>query len=80
VGVSKPDPRIFGLALDALGIREADRGAVVHVGDSLRYDVTGALAAGIRPLHLDPYGFCPLPDGHEHLRRLDDIVPLLAAG
>jgi putative hydrolase of the HAD superfamily len=80
VGVSKPDPRIFGLALDALGVPEADRSAVVHVGDSLRYDVTGALAAGVRPLHLDPYGFCPLPHGHEHLRRLDDIVPLLAAG
>jgi putative hydrolase of the HAD superfamily len=78
VGVSKPDPRIFGLALDALGIPAASSDTVVHVGDSLRYDVTGALAAGVRPLHLDPYGFCPAPDGHEHLRRLDEIVPLVA--
>ena len=74
VGVSKPDPRIFALALDVLGLAGADRGTIVHVGDSLRYDVTGALAAGVRPLHLDPYGFCPAPDGHEHLRRLDDLV------
>jgi putative hydrolase of the HAD superfamily len=78
VGVSKPDPRIFGLALDALGIPAASSDTVVHVGDSLRYDVTGALAAGVRPLHLDPHGFCPAPDGHEHLRRLDEILPLVA--
>jgi putative hydrolase of the HAD superfamily len=76
VGVSKPDPRIFTLALDALGLPDADRSTIVHVGDSLRYDVTGALAAGIRPLHLDPHGFCPAPGGHEHLRRLDDLVML----
>ena len=76
VGVSKPDPRIFALALEALGLPNADRSTVVHIGDSLRYDVTGALAAGVRPLHLDPYGFCPAPDGHEHLRRLSDVIPL----
>ena len=76
VGVSKPDPRIFALALDALGLPTADRSTVVHVGDSLRYDVTGALAAGVRPLHLDPHGFCPAPDGHEHIRRLDEVVTL----
>ena len=74
VGVSKPDPRIFTLALDALGLAGADPGTIVHVGDSLRYDVAGALAAGVRPLHLDPHGFCPAPDGHEHLRRLDDLL------
>ncbi len=78
VGVSKPDPHIFTLALDALGLPDADRSAIVHVGDSLRYDVTGALAAGVRPLHLDPHGFCPAPNGHEHLRRLDDLLTLTA--
>jgi len=78
VGVSKPDPQIFALALAALGLSDVDRSTVVHVGDSLRYDVAGALAAGVRPLHLDPHGFCPAPDGHEHIRRLDEIV-LLAA-
>jgi putative hydrolase of the HAD superfamily len=77
VGVSKPDPRIFALALDALGLPGADRGAIVHVGDSLRYDVAGALAAGVRPLHLDPHGFCPAPVGHEHLRRLADLLALV---
>jgi putative hydrolase of the HAD superfamily len=76
VGVAKPDPRIFSFALDALGV--AASRDVLHVGDSLRYDVTGALAAGLRPVHLDPYGFCPAPEGHEHIRSLLD-VPALAA-
>jgi putative hydrolase of the HAD superfamily len=76
VGVAKPDPRIFTVALEALGLPDADRATVVHVGDSLRYDVTGAQVAGLRPLHLDPYGFCPAPDGHEHLRALADVVTL----
>jgi putative hydrolase of the HAD superfamily len=76
VGVSKPDPQIFALALAALGLSAVDRSTVVHVGDSLRYDVAGALAAGVRPLHLDPHGFCPAPDGHEHIRRLSDIAAL----
>jgi putative hydrolase of the HAD superfamily len=78
VGVSKPDPQIFALALAALGLSAVDRSTVVHVGDSLRYDVAGALAAGVRPLHLDPHGFCPAPDGHEHIRRLSDVAALAA--
>jgi putative hydrolase of the HAD superfamily len=76
VGVSKPDPQIFALALAALGLSDVDRRTVVHVGDSLRYDVAGALAAGVRSLHLDPHGFCPAPDGHEHIRRLADVAAL----
>lgn len=74
VGVEKPDPRIFDLVLEKLGI-QAD--GVVHVGDTVRFDVDGALAAGIRPLHLDPYGDCPLPDGHDHIRGLADLPALV---
>ena len=54
VGVAKPDPAIFRIALDALAVA-ADR-SVLHVGDSLRYDVAGALAAGLQPVHMEPYG------------------------
>ena len=74
VGVAKPDPAIFYLALDALRVPPGR--TVLHVGDSLRYDVAGALAAGLQPVHLDPYGFCPAPDGHPHIRSLADL-PLL---
>jgi putative hydrolase of the HAD superfamily len=77
VGVAKPDPAIFRIALDALGV-PAD-GSVLHVGDSLRYDVAGAEAAGLRPVHMDPYGFCPSPGGHEHIDGLASLVRLVTA-
>lgn len=77
VGVAKPDPGIFRLALDAVGVAPE---RAVHVGDSLTADVRGAEAAGIRPLHLDPYGFCPAAAGHEHLRSLADLMVLLGEG
>ena len=44
VGVSKPDPAIYDLALERLGVT-ADR--VIMVGDNLDWDVRGAQAAGI---------------------------------
>jgi putative hydrolase of the HAD superfamily len=72
VGVAKPDPEIFRIALDALGV-PADA-AVLHVGDSLRYDVAGALAAGLQPVHMDPHGFCPAPDGHPHVGSLAELA------
>ncbi len=74
VGVAKPDPAIFRIALDALGVPAG--GTVLHVGDSLRYDVAGALAAGLQPVHMDPYGYCPAPDGHPHVRSLAGLATL----
>ena len=75
VGVAKPDPGIFRIALDALGV-PAGRD-VLYVGDSLRYDVTGALAAGLQPVHMDPFGFCPASDGHPHIRSLAELAELV---
>jgi putative hydrolase of the HAD superfamily len=75
VGVAKPDPGIFRIALDALNV-SAD-GSVLHVGDSLRYDVAGALAAGLQPVHMDPYGLCPAPDGHRHVGSLTELAQAL---
>jgi putative hydrolase of the HAD superfamily len=77
VGVAKPDPAIFAIALSALGV--PPDGTVLHVGDSLRYDVAGALAAGLQPVHMDPFSLCPAPDDHLHIRRLADL-PALAGG
>ncbi len=53
VGVAKPDPRIFELALEVAGTT-ADR--ALHVGDAYQYDVRGARAAGVRPVLVDPLG------------------------
>jgi putative hydrolase of the HAD superfamily len=50
VGCSKPDPAIFKLALDRLGL--APRQAA-YVGDSYGYDVIGAQRAGLHPILLD---------------------------
>jgi putative hydrolase of the HAD superfamily len=71
-GVAKPDPAIFGVALDALGVPASE--AVLHVGDSLRYDVAGARAAGLQPVHMDPFGLCPSPADHRHIATLLDLI------
>jgi putative hydrolase of the HAD superfamily len=49
-GAAKPDPGIFHHALDGLGVARA---AALHVGDSVRADVEGARAAGLRAVLLD---------------------------
>ena len=51
VGVMKPDPRIFQLALTALD-RRADE--TWYVGDMPAFDVVGARRAGLRPFLMDP--------------------------
>jgi FMN phosphatase YigB (HAD superfamily) len=53
VGVMKPDPRIFQLALDAMDVDAADGW---YVGDMPGIDVVGARRAGLRPFVIDPLG------------------------
>lgn len=72
-GVAKPDPRIFELALAAVGV---DARRAVHIGDSVRFDVAGANAAGVRALHMDPLGLCD-DAGHEHIGALGDCLEQL---
>jgi len=55
-GVSKPDPAIFRIALDALSVRPED---AVMVGDSWSADVVGARAAGIRAVWFNPLRLPP---------------------
>ena len=75
VGVHKPDPAIFQLALDALGAAPQH---TLHVGDTPAADVEGARAAGIHPVLVDPF------DHHADLdcvriRHLDELVALLSS-
>lgn len=74
VGVSKPDPRIFHLALERLGV-EPER--ALHVGDVVGADVEGARRAGVHPVHFDPHGLCGADD-HLHAGSLVDVAELLA--
>ncbi len=52
VGVMKPDPRIFHIALDAMGLQPHD---AWYVGDMPGIDVVGARKAGMHPVLMDPY-------------------------
>lgn len=61
VGVEKPDPRLFQIALERVGTRAE---TTVHVGDLYHVDVTGARAAGLRAVLFDAadlYGDCDCP-------------------
>jgi len=53
VGVEKPDPAIFELALRQLGVAAAES---IHVGDLPAVDVKGAQSVGIEAVLIDPLG------------------------
>jgi len=53
VGVEKPDPAIFRIALERAAVAP---GEAMHVGDLYPVDVVGARRAGIEPVLLDPLG------------------------
>ena len=79
VGVSKPERRIFDIALDRLGVG-ADE--AVMVGDSWANDIVGAAGAGIRALWFNPdrKPLPPDPAGVTQIHSLTpaaDILPLL---
>ena len=59
VGVEKPDPRIFEIALARCG---ADPRRTLYIGDLYHADVVGARRAGLHALLLDPYGDWPPMD------------------
>lgn len=59
VGVMKPDPEIFRIALDRIGARPEE---AIMVGDSWDADIAGARAAGIRAIWYNPLRrSCPEP-------------------
>ena len=75
VGVEKPDPAIFAFALDALGIGPEQ---AVYLGDSVHFDVRGARAAGLRPVHVDPYRVCD-DDDHPHTTSVAGFADVFLA-
>jgi putative hydrolase of the HAD superfamily len=87
VGVAKPDPRIFAIALERLGVAAAE---AVFVGDSPKHDIDGARAGGMKAVWLrrdGAAGIRPAAQGggveSEDVRAdavihtLDELVPLL---
>jgi FMN phosphatase YigB (HAD superfamily) len=53
VGIEKPDPRIFRLALERMGVPAA---RALYVGDLRSIDREGAHAAGLECVLIDPFG------------------------
>lgn len=54
VGVSKPDPRMLTLAMEALGCQEPAQ--AVMLGDSLSADIPAAVRAGVDSIYLSHQG------------------------
>lgn len=73
VGVEKPDAKIFHAACSALGVARGEE--VLHVGDSYRDDVLGALAVGMGAVLVEHAGKHPW-DGAT-IRQLGELVALL---
>lgn len=79
VGIAKPEPAVFDIALETLGVA---REHVWHVGDDLLADVAGAEAAGLTAVWLNRGGL-PWKEGasrpdHE-IRALVELSRLLSA-
>lgn len=73
VGIEKPDPRIFAIALERLGV-PASR--AVYVGDIRCVDETGSRAAGMHFVLLDPRGDYG-PAGGLAVREIAELPALL---
>jgi len=74
--VEKPDPRIFAIALERLGVAP-DR--AIHVGDIVGLDVRGARRAGVEPVLMDPLGCYPGSVDCPRIQRLADLLDLVPA-
>jgi len=73
VGVSKPDARIFELALDEVSLAAHE---VVFVGDYYVVDIVGARNVGMTPVLFDPQSAYGDVDC-KVIARFDDIVPMV---
>jgi HAD superfamily hydrolase (TIGR01662 family) len=75
-GYMKPHPSIFEKALERAGVTAAES---LMVGDSVRADIEGALAVGMRAVLLRRSGDLPhlLPAGVDVIRSLFELPPLL---
>jgi putative hydrolase of the HAD superfamily len=71
VGLHKPDPRIFQLACDRVGVQP---GEAVHVGDHHYADILGASAVGMIPVLIDRQ---ETPDSGRGIGTLDALEAFL---
>ena len=75
VGVEKPDPAIFVVALERAGVKAAE---AVHVGDQPRSDLVGARGAGLHAVLLDRGNWHEDVDNCVRISQLSELEALLA--
>lgn len=73
VGVEKPDPKIFEIALTQLNLVAA---RCVYVGDNYDRDVIGARGVGITPILLDPFEVVAEQDVVK-IKTLEELIRIL---
>ncbi len=74
VGVRKPDPAIFALGVEALGLKP---GEVLVVGDSLRKDILPAESLGCHTAWIKGKGWTAEEDAATHpsvIKKLSDLL------
>ncbi|MEX2292672.1 MAG: HAD family hydrolase [Acidimicrobiales bacterium] len=72
LGIGKPNAVMFETTVAGLGIAP---GRVLHVGDSVHYDIEGAVACGLQAVHMDPFSVCA-STSHDHIRTLAAVLTL----
>ncbi len=84
VGVAKPNPAFYRMALEAGGAAPSE---ALMVGDSYRADVQGAWGAGMDALWLDRHegasitpGDEPIPTDVRRIRSLDEVPDIVRSG
>lgn len=73
-GVSKPDPSIFNIVLNHLGIKPNE---VIHIGDLYYSDVVGAENAGINAVLFDELDALGEVFNCQRIRKITDILKVL---
>jgi putative hydrolase of the HAD superfamily len=85
VGFRKPDPRIYELAAQRLGVKPED---CLFIGDGGSTELTGALKTGLHPVLIKPYGDTELPQSNSEARTwqgpvissLEEVLTLVEKG
>jgi putative hydrolase of the HAD superfamily len=77
VGVEKPHPEIFDMAVDQAGISPAE---ALFIGDTYATDIGGARKAGLQGVLIDRFGMYDDGIDGPRIRSFDGLGALLAGG
>ena len=74
VGLTKPQPEIFRVALERTGVAPEE---ALYVGDQYENDVLGARQAGLTPILIDRYDLFPHLTDVTRVRSLEEMTTYL---